>query len=845
MRKILFNRLSLLVLLFVFSFSTEMISQCAITDLVVTNSDCDDTDKFSIEINFDFTGTGMNGFQVLGNGNNYGTFQYEDLPLTIDGLIGNCDVELDFIVRDVIDPTCSAFVEYGTVCCDDICSISITDFETTECDGLSYAINLNLEYDFVGDSGYNIDINGANYGDYSYEDLPLNIDGLTSAEGELNIITICDIDIPECCTQFSFLDPCVCSFTNIISTIVECDESDTTYYTLINFDHVATNDSFQMGYSNGGTNIFLGTFAYANLPVLAGPIMLSTNEQEILIVDTDDFFCFNSAYLGIVDDCTIECQLFNVFAEASMCEEGEYFMDVEFEGKDLQGSNFEIIVDGTSYGTFEYGENFYTIGPIPSNCDLAPTVVVQDSGVEACSDFYNFSEPICCQAGCNFTSFEVSTVCGLDIITLNGTFENNGAMLSFYFVQFMGTSYGPFLYGDFTFSIQVPLLPNGEYEIIINDSNDPDCQISTTFDAQCDEEPCIIFEVFAEALECNGEVFFVDLEFEYAGEVSDSFEVTGNGMNYGTFAYGNQFYTLGPLTGDCETIYEFFVSDQILEGCNAFFEFEEPICCSNECSISDIEIIEFECKDQLNILSLTLNFTYEDTNSAMFNASIDGLLLGTFNYSDLPVTIEVETGSNFSLQINDFENNDCGSFEEFELDCSLTGCSITEVETEFIECSDDKTTYFVSLNFLHENTSSTFNLLIDGVLVGPFSYEDLPVTLGAFDIDTEYNILIIDGEAESCANEFQLFLEQCETSLDEVAFDNVEVLQLNNSIQINNKESESLKVQLFTPTGALVYKMNVDHNSSYIIEKSSLPEGLYLLNMSNKQGQKTIKLITY
>ena len=167
----------------------------------------------------------------------------------------------------------------------------------------------------------------------------------------------------------------------------------------------------------------------------------------------------------------------------------------------------------------EYGENFYTVGPIPSNCESAPVVVIQDFNVEFCTDFYNFSEPICCLPDCNFTSFEVTTECGPTMLTINGSFENNGTMLSgFYFVEFMGTSYGPYLYGDFMFSIDVPLLPNGEYQININDSLDPECQISTTFEAQCDDEPCMIFNVFAEPSECEEGQFFVDIEFDYAGD---------------------------------------------------------------------------------------------------------------------------------------------------------------------------------------------------------------------------------------------------------------------------------------------------------------------------------------
>lgn len=840
-------RVLLLSLLFVGTSTLVMQAQCSISDLIITNSDCDENDNFSIELNFEYSDPGANGFQVLGNGNNYGTFQYEDLPIVIEGLMGNCDVELEFIVRDVIDPTCAAFLNYGTVCCDEECTISVINFETSECnDNLAYTISLNLEYQFVGDDGFSVAINGQDYGNFNYSELPLVLEDVISEEDGLNEVTICDLGDEECCASYSYLNPCFCGMSNVTSEIIDCDITDSSFYSIINFDHVATNDSFQMGYSNGGSNIFLGTFAYADLPVTVGPVLLSESDQEILIVDTEDFFCFSTAYLGIVDDCTIECQLFNVFAEAIMCEEGEYFMEVEFEGKDLEGSSFEILIDGISYGIYEYGESTYSVGPIPSNCDVAPTVVIQDLESELCSDFYNFSEPICCPPDCNFTSMEVSVECGVETMTLNGTFENDGSMLSaFYFVQFLGTSYGPFLYGDFTFSIEVPVLANGTYEITINDSNDPDCFLTTTFMVQCEEEPCIIFDVFAEASECEEESFFVDIEFQFAGETSDSFTIQGNGTNYGTFSYGATFYTVGPLVGDCETLYEFVISDQVHEGCNSFFAFDEPICCLNPCEISEVEILEFECVDALNVSNFVLNFSYENVPSEMFEVRIDGLSLGSFFYADLPVNIEISTGLIFELLIQDSEDFTCIVIQEFELECPVEDCSISEVSTDFIECTEDKNAFFIRLNFEFQNTSSSFSLVSDGSTLGTFDYASLPVTVGPLDIDTEYNIDIIDTEFEGCGNEFQYYLEQCETSTQDIDLDKVEIIQLNDQLILTNNANKDVQLRLFTLTGQMIQKANILKNGIIEVNTANWSSGLYFLTLVGKNNQQTIKLLIH
>lgn len=847
MKKFHFYKSLLYSFIVVLLSTGNMIAQCAITDLEVIISDCDANDKFSAEINFNFTEVGTAGFQILGNGNNYGTYQYSDLPVSIEGLNGNCEIEYEFIVRDVGDPTCADFLDYGVVCCDDDCMLSVLNFETSDCnENVAFDISLNLEYQFVGDNGFTATVNGDPYGTYNYEDLPIDIVDITSGEEGNNTLTICDVDSPDCCVSYIFLNPCVCGMNNITTQIVDCNSDDSTYFLVVNFDHETTNDSFQMGYSNAGDNTFLGVFAYTDLPVTAGPILLSENEQELLIVDQENFFCFNSAYLAVVDDCDIECQIHSVFAEAYMCEDGEYFMDVEFEVEDIEGLSFDILVDGDSFGTFQYGLNTYTIGPIPSDCETAPVVIVQDNITEGCFDFFNLTEPVCCLAPCNFTSFDVDTECSTTMLTVNGNFENNGQMLSgFYFVELQGISFGPFPYGNFMFSIDIPLLANGEYSISINDSLDPDCQISTTFISQCDNELCMIFEVFAEASECEEGMFFVDVEFEYGGTVSDSFEIFGNGMNHGTFAYGESFYSVGPLEGDCETIFEFVVSDQILEGCNSFYALEEPICCSEECSIRDISILEFSCLDEGNISGFLLDFIYEDTPSEMFTMIIDGENLGEYSYSELPLNFALDISNEFEMTIQDSENEDCQTSQGFELNCD-DNCHITDLSLVVVDCSDEVGIYFLELNLEHDSEGDSVAIFIDETEPIIISYDEIPFEFGPFSLTEQYQIFINDSESpEYCGVNHPILVQICETSLDEALFSDINISQSSNSIRIENNEEEELSFQLYSTTGVLIDRLNVGISLAGSLGTSTLPQGLYLLNISNEKSQKTIKLFVY
>ena len=72
-------------------------------------------------------------------------------------------------------------------------------------------------------------------------------------------------------------------------------------------------------------------------------------------------------------------------------------------------------------------------------------------------------------------------------------------------------------------------------------------------------------------IECDSTTGTFDIELDalYAN-TSDSFDIVGNGINYGTFAYVNLPVTLTGLDADCETEYEFVIVDQDDPNCFRF-----------------------------------------------------------------------------------------------------------------------------------------------------------------------------------------------------------------------------------------------------------------------------------
>jgi hypothetical protein len=79
-------------------------------------SECDSAGNFYFNLNFDFSNTGSDGFNVTGNGNNYGNFSYENLPVQI-GPFPSDDTPYEFHISDVSQPDCFATITPGVVNC--------------------------------------------------------------------------------------------------------------------------------------------------------------------------------------------------------------------------------------------------------------------------------------------------------------------------------------------------------------------------------------------------------------------------------------------------------------------------------------------------------------------------------------------------------------------------------------------------------------------------------------------------------------------------------------------------------------------------------------------------------
>ena len=257
---------------------------CDITNLTTTAQACDTNGNFDVEIDFDVTDSGTNNtFTITGNSNNYGTFNYNDLPITIADLAGDNTTNYEFVVTDTNDSDCNASSNLGTVDCPDCVVSNLTaTAQTCQTDG---TFDVLIDFD-VTDPGTNntftVTGNSNNYGTFNYNDLPITIADLAGDNVTNYQFVVTDTNDSGCTasTALGLVDCPVCSISNLTATAQAC-QTDGTFDVVIDFD---VEDAAGTLFSVQGNGNTYGLFNYNSLPVTIPDLMgdNSTNYEFVI-----------------------------------------------------------------------------------------------------------------------------------------------------------------------------------------------------------------------------------------------------------------------------------------------------------------------------------------------------------------------------------------------------------------------------------------------------------------------------------------------------------------------------------------------------------------------------------
>jgi hypothetical protein len=671
------------LLLFSLGFHQKSNAQCVIADLTATVSDCDGG-SFYVIIDFEFAGVGNDGFKVQGNGQNYGIFSYDDLPVTIGPLPGNGTTNYEFVARDLAHPDCSDFAVVGPVFCgvgDCVIYDLLADPGDCLADG-TYNLWINFQHENAPNTHFDVIYQGVNIGYFPLSELPVMIPHFQDNGAAFPAIHVCINDTPDCCAVTEFEAPnCPggeCDIYDLTVTASDCEAG--MFYVTLDFEYENVGNA---GFKVQGGGIVYGTFAYDDLPITLGPLAGNgTTFYEFAVKDVQHPGCSAGIGFGTVNcPSTGDCQVTELEVTPGDCwSDGTYPISINFDVANTTNNFFKVLYNGQV---------------IAHNKPIASLPLI----IEHFQD--------------NGEAFPVVTVCIND---------------------------------------QPGCCAEVEFEA-------PDCPASGN---------CHIFEVFAEAHPCDNGHFLLDVVFQHENTGSEGFTIKANGQVLGQFDYGQNFYTVGPLASG--VVYEIVVRDNQFGDCKGFYQFG-PVYCDGDCHIYDLTAVTSDCDDEGQFY-VTLDFEHTGTTGDQFKVFGNGNVYGFFGYDDLPVTLgPFQTPlDNLEFVVADVPHPDCHDFVVVEApNCNGGGgdCHISELTADVHPCLDNGT-FFVTLDFNHENTSGYFKIQGNGVNYGIFSYDDLPVSIGPLvgNGSTNYGFIVRDLHFHDCAADIGIGTVECAGSGD-------------------------------------------------------------------------------
>jgi len=309
----------------------------------------------------------------------------------------------------------------------------------------------------------------------------------------------------------------------------------------------------------------------------------------------------------------------------------------------------------------------------------------------------------------------------------------------------------------------------------------------------------------------NADDDFYDVNLEVDG-TSGQVNVTVGSADFGLFEVSEIDFTL-PADGNVATI---IVTD-VETGCTVETETTALISCSTDCELIDVEI-SAECMDNgtssdgdddFYIVTISAGVINGAANNT-FDVKVNDNIIANFEYG-VGGTIEIPAdGQSVVITISDnadancFVNESIGDLVPCSNDCILSS------EISFV-CNNNETVgvpeddfYTFTIIGSGSNTSSTFDLLVDGNLNGTYTYDtENEITIPADGLS--HTLLLQDSENATCQDEFNTIdLVPCSGSCS-ITAEVIEVVCNNNgtaSDELDDTYTTILEIELMEGSGS-------------------------------------------
>ena len=823
--KTLSTTLSILLLLGLHQIAT---SQCSIENLTVDIIDCVNDNNAGLVVNFQSDTPSAIGYQIstqLG----FEVIQYNQIPYTLT-VPGNCITDFNLTVKDLSIADCEETQNVGIICCDVMCTIEI-DIIDLQCVN-DESILASVEVNISGTTADSLDI----FSNNNYvstipvaEGSPISLPNLGPAQN----LVVCSQGT-ECCDTMDIVNPCFCNIFDVSVAVLDCDSIMESYFLRVDFETTSpSSDSFSLG----RTGNLLGTHAYADLPVRVGPISFDENDNDIFIVDNVDALCFGFIPHMTLDSCNaVSCELTNLNVSTNVdCDnDGDITFQIEFNTT-VESEGFRILIDEISYGPFQYGQQPYNIGPLPSNGTPLSHIEIVDLGDESCSIDTTITSISC---DCGYDNPIVTQFCNEDVlVAVLIDFEPKGAVSdSFEVISVVNTL--RFAYIDLPITLNG--LPTEDISLEITDILNTNCSLTIAEQLDCVLE-CSITNFEVQLLSCE-ELGIANLSFtfDYDDFTTDTVILSYNENLLGNYiAIENGEYIIPLLEVDCELDFNSFTLAPINDpDCAEEFAMPNIDCCT-PCTISNVDITS-TCFDDMSV-TFIVDFDYDGDSTHLFNLLLFEEFYGPFSYAQVPIDISVTSLSAgdypFSIDFDLCENEGTFSFN-----CNEE-CIVENIQLDTLTCSEGMFT--ASLNFDHTEANDSFLLFVNDIADGTYALDDLPIEIGPYDGDgvTDYTFTISVLEFESCIGTFDFGILDCgPNAIDEQTINRIKWSTLPNGVLIN-QISTFTHMTLIDLNGRIIQRSIISEDQ-FFIDNQDRMIGLYFVRLQDEKGNiHTIKII--
>jgi hypothetical protein len=400
--------------------------ECHIFDVIAEAHPCTPNGVFFVDIAFGFENVGNAGYQIVGNGQNYGTFSYDEPFPTLGPFPGNSSTVLEFVVIDLENPNCSDFAVVEPVDCNNApCQITELAVTTGDCnnDG-TYSITIDFDYANPGNNFFEVfNMNNEPIGFFPLSQLPVTIQHFEGDGGSHDAIKVCINDQPNCCKVREFAAPdcggAPCQITELAVTTGDCN-NDGTYSITIDFDYADPgNDFFEVFNVN---NEPIGYFPLSELPVTISHFQGGGGSHDaIKVCINDQPDCCKVREFAAPDCGGSGCMFTELTVEAN-CLPGEdvYELTIDFHFNAPPNSNtlFHAYTQSGFQGYFYFSDLPHSIlSPYPESGEDVLTICLAnhpDCCVEIAFAISDCDEEICIELDEFGNNAEPSQLAGPD-----------------------------------------------------------------------------------------------------------------------------------------------------------------------------------------------------------------------------------------------------------------------------------------------------------------------------------------------------------------------------------------------------------------------------------------------